>query len=731
MVGIAENVLYLLKEYTQMNKEYVSIIVRETGLRENQVENTLKLLENGATIPFISRYRKESTGGMDEVQVTEVSDALERLETLAKRKETILGTIESQDKLTPELKNRIEHCWDATELEDIYAPFKPHRKTRADAAREKGLEPLAEFVMKQNQYVPLEREAAKYVDKKKGVESTDDALQGAMDIIAEQVSLDEGSRNAVRNSYRRTARIYSKVVKSKEADAQKYRDWFDFNEPLNRCASHRLLAMRRGEAEGFLRVSIEIDDEKTSEFLTRRYVRGNSPASELVEEAVEDSYYRLLQPSVENEFAASSKTTADTEAIRIFARNLEQLLMASPLGQKAVMGIDPGFRTGCKVVCLDAQGTLLHNEAIFPHPPHNQARQAAAKIQTLVEQYKIEAIAIGNGTAGRETKDFIEHLRLPAGVQIFSVNEDGASIYSASKTARDEFPDYDVTVRGAVSIGRRLMDPLAELVKIDPSSIGVGQYQKDVNQTDLKHSLDQTVVSCVNRVGVNVNTASTHLLTYISGLGPQLAQNIVDYRTENGPFQSRKELMKVPRMGAKAFEQSAGFLRVPGSKQPLDNSAVHPESYAIVEKMAKDLKCTVEELIKSADLRAKIDINRYVTDKVGIPTLTDIMQELEKPGRDPRGPLKRFEFSNEVHTIEDVKPGMVLPGIVNNITNFGAFVDIGVHVKGLIHISQLAPGKFIKDPTQVVSLQQQVLVKVLDVDLGRQRISLAMETGNS
>lgn len=731
MVGIAENVLYLLKEYTQMNKEYVSIIVRETGLRENQVENTLKLLENGATIPFISRYRKESTGGMDEVQVTEVSDALERLETLAKRKETILGTIESQDKLTPELKNRIEHCWDATELEDIYAPFKPHRKTRADAAREKGLEPLAEFVMKQNQYVPLEREAAKYVDKKKGVESTDDALQGAMDIIAEQVSLDEGSRNAVRNSYRRTARIFSKVVKSKEADAQKYRDWFDFNEPLNRCASHRLLAMRRGEAEGFLRVSIEIDDEKTSEFLTRRYVRGNSPASELVEEAVEDSYYRLLQPSVENEFAASSKTTADAEAIRVFARNLEQLLMASPLGQKAVMGIDPGFRTGCKVVCLDAKGTLLHNEAIFPHPPHNQARQAAAKIQTLVEQYKIEAIAIGNGTAGRETKDFIEHLRLPAGVQIFSVNEDGASIYSASKTARDEFPDYDVTVRGAVSIGRRLMDPLAELVKIDPSSIGVGQYQKDVNQTDLKHSLDQTVVSCVNRVGVNVNTASTHLLTYISGLGPQLAQNIVDYRTENGPFQSRKELMKVPRMGAKAFEQSAGFLRVPGSKQPLDNSAVHPESYAIVEKMAKDLKCTVEELMKSSDLRAKIDINKYVTDKVGIPTLTDIMQELEKPGRDPRGPLKRFEFSNEVHTIEDVKPGMVLPGIVNNITNFGAFVDIGVHVKGLIHISQLAPGKFIKDPTQVVSLQQQVLVKVLDVDLGRQRISLAMETGNS
>ena len=709
-----------------MNKEYVSIIVRETGLKEHQVENTLKLLENGATIPFISRYRKESTGGMDEVQVTEVSNALERLDALAKRKETVLSTIEGLDKLTPELKDRIEHCWDATELEDIYAPYKPHRKTRADAAREKGLEPLADFVMKQNPYVPLDREAKKYINKEKGVESVDDALQGAMDIIAEQVSLDEGTRNQVRNAYRRTARIYSKLVRGKEAEAQKYRDWFDFNEPLNRCASHRLLAMRRGETEGMLRVSIEIDDDKTVDSLSRHYVRGKSEASDLVDEAVQDSYYRLLQPSIENEFAASSKNAADVEAIRIFARNLEQLLMASPLGQKAVMGIDPGFRTGCKVVCLDQQGTLLHNETIYPHPPHNEARQSAAKIQALVEQYKIEAIAIGNGTAGRETKDFIEHLRLPASVQIYSVNEDGASIYSASKTARDEFPDYDVTVRGAVSIGRRLMDPLAELVKIDPSSIGVGQYQKDVNQTELKHSLDQTVISCVNRVGVNVNTASTHLLTYISGLGPQLAQNIVDYRTENGPFSSRKELMKVPRMGAKAFEQSAGFLRVPGGKQPLDNSAVHPESYPIVEQMAKDSGCKVEDLIKSAELRAKIDINRYVTDKVGLPTLTDIMQELEKPGRDPRGPLKKFEFSNEVHTIEDVKPGMELPGIVSNITNFGAFVDIGVHVKGLIHISQLAPGKFIKDPTQVVSLQQEVMVKVLNVDLERQRISLTM-----
>ena len=709
-----------------MNAEYIQIIVRETGLKEHQVENTLKLLENGATIPFISRYRKESTGGMDEVQVTEVSDALERLEALAKRKETVLATIESQDKLTDQLRSRIEHCWDSVELEDIYAPYKPHRKTRADAAREKGLEPLAEFVMKQNQYVPLDREAAKYVSKDKGVESVDDALQGAMDIIAEQVSLDESARNLVRSGYRREARIYSKVVKSKEADAQKYRDWFDFSESLKRCASHRLLAMRRGEAEGYLRVSIEIDDEKTADALSGRYVHGKSEVSQLVDEAVQDSYYRLLQPSVENEFAASSKSAADAEAIRIFARNLEQLLMASPLGQKAVMGIDPGFRTGCKVVCLDAQGALLHNETIYPHPPHNEARQASAKIQALVEQYKIEAIAIGNGTAGRETKEFVERLRLPASVQVYAVNEDGASIYSASKTARDEFPDYDVTVRGAVSIGRRLMDPLAELVKIDPSSIGVGQYQKDVNQTDLKHSLDQTVISCVNRVGVNLNTASTHLLTYISGLGPVLAQNIVDYRTQNGPFKSRKELLKVPRLGAKAFEQAAGFLRVPGSAEPLDNSAVHPESYGIVARMAKDLGCSVADLMKSSELRSKIELGRYVTDKVGLPTLTDIMHELEKPGLDPRGPLKQFEFSSEVHTIDDVKPGMELPGIVNNITNFGAFVDIGVHIKGLVHISQLAPGRFIKDPSEVVSLNQQVMVKVLDVDLPRQRISLQL-----
>ena len=708
-----------------MDAIYVQIIARETGLRPSQVENTLKLLDGGATVPFISRYRKESTGGMDEVQVTEVKGAMERLDALAKRKETVLSTIEGQEKLTPELKARIEGCWDATHLEDIYAPYKPHRRTRADAAREKGLEPLSQFIMKQNPYVPLDREAGKYISKEKGVEDVDDAIQGAMDIIAEQVSNDEAARNLVRSGYRREARISSRVVKSRESDAQKYRDWFDFSEPLSRCASHRLLAMRRGESEGLLKVSIDIDDERASDSLAKRYVKGSGPASDCVDDAVRDSYYRLLQPSIENEFAALSKEKADAEAIRIFARNLEQLLMASPLGQKAVMGIDPGFRTGCKVVCLSPQGNLLHNEAIYPHPPHND-RSAAAKIRTLVEQYGIEAIAIGNGTAGRETMEFVERLHLPGSVQIFSVNEDGASIYSASKIARDEFPDYDVTVRGAVSIGRRLMDPLAELVKIDASSIGVGQYQKDVSQTELKQSLDSTVVSCVNRVGVNVNTASKHLLTYISGLGAQLAQNIVDYRTENGPFKSRRELMKVPRMGAKAFEQSAGFLRVPGSDQPLDNSAVHPESYAIVERMAKDLNCTVSELMKSADLRAKVDVNRYVGGNIGLPTLTDIMNELEKPGRDPRGPLKKFEFSSEVRSIEDVRTGMVLPGIVSNITNFGAFVDIGVHVKGLVHVSQLAPGKFIKDPTQVVSLQQQVLVKVLDVDLQRGRISLTM-----
>ncbi len=711
----------------RMNDEYSKIISRKTGLELWRVQNVLKLIDGGATIPFISRYRKEATGGMDEVQVAQVSDALERLLAIDKRKDTVLSSIESQEKLTPELRRRIENCWDATELEDIYAPYKPKRRTLASIAREKGLEPLADFIFRQNRYSNPRQEAARFINPEKGVESEDEALDGAMHIIAENVSVDEVARNLIRAAYRREARICSRVVKGKENDAQKYRDWFDFSEPLARCASHRLLAMRRGEGEGFLRVSIDIDDERAADSLSRRFVKSGSECSEYVDSAVRDSYTRLLQPSIENEFAAVSKEKADAEAIRIFARNLEQLLMASPLGQKTVMGIDPGFRTGCKLVCLSSEGALLHNEAIFPHPPVNQTHQAAAEIESLVRKYHIEAIAIGNGTAGRETMQFIENLNLPEDIQVFSVNEDGASVYSASKTAREEFPDYDVTVRGAVSIGRRLMDPLAELVKIDPSSIGVGQYQKDVSQTDLKHSLDQTVVSCVNRVGVNLNTASKHLLTYISGLGPQLAQNIVDYRNENGAFTSRKQLAKVPRLGPKAFEQAAGFLRIQGGTEPLDNSSVHPESYGIVQKMAKDLHCTVSELMKSAELRSKIDINRYVTDTVGIPTLTDIMRELEKPGLDPRGPIRKFEFSDEVHSIGDVRAGMVLPGIIVNITNFGCFVDIGVHESGLIHISKLSPGRRISDPTEVVSLQQQVLVRVIDVDLQRRRISLAME----
>lgn len=709
-----------------MNQVFVDIISKETGLSSVKISNTVKLLEGGATIPFISRYRKEATGGMDEVQVGHVSDALERLETLAKRKETILATIQEQEKLTPELKKRIDGCWNQIELEDIYAPFKPRRRTRAQVAREKGLEPLAEFIMKQNQYVPLKRQAQQFVDTKKGVSDVQNAINGAMDIIAEQVSENESARNLVRGGFRRGAVISSRVVKGKEEEGQKYRDYFDFSESLSRCASHRLLAMRRGESEGILKVAISIDSERTVDALCGRFVRGRCEASDCVDKAVRDSYKRLIEPSVETEFSQESKEIADKEAIRIFVKNLEQLLMASPLGQKAVLGIDPGFRTGCKVVCLSPQGELLHNETIYPHPPVGQRNKAEAKIETLVKQYHIEAIAIGNGTAGRETLDMVSGLKLK-GVEVYSVNEDGASVYSASKTAREEFPDYDVTVRGAVSIGRRLMDPLAELVKIDPSSIGVGQYQKDVNQTDLKKSLDQTVVNCVNRVGVNVNTASRHLLTYISGLGPVLAQNIVDYRAENGPFASRKELMKVPRMGAKAFEQAAGFLRVPGGKQPLDNSGVHPESYQVVEKMAKDLKCSVSELIKERALREKIQIKDYVTEQTGLPTLQDIMNELDKPGLDPRGPLRKFSFSEEVHSIEDVRPGMVLPGIVTNVTNFGCFVDLGVHVKGLVHISEMAEGRFVKDPAQEVSLQQQLMVRVLDVDLKRQRISLSLK----
>ena len=687
-----------------------------------QVENTLSLLNGGATIPFISRYRKEATGGLDEVQIGEIKERYDKLCEMAKRKETILKTIEEQGKLTDELKKRIEACWDATELEDIYLPYKPKRKTRAEAARQKGLEPLATILMMQRENNLMTR-VRTFI--KGEVKDEDDALKGARDIIAEQVSEDERSRNQLRNQFSRQAIITSKVVKGKEEEAAKYKDYFDFSEPLKRCTSHRLLAIRRGEAEGLLKVSISPDDEECTERLERNYVRGNNECSQQVKEAVRDAYKRLLKPSIETEFATLSKEKADEEAIRVFAGNLRQLLLAPPLGQKRVMGIDPGYRTGCKVVCLDAQGNLLHNETIYPHPPKSEHSLSARKLTKLVEQYQIEAIAIGNGTASRETEAFVTNQRYDRKLQVFVVSEDGASIYSASKIAREEFPDYDVTVRGAVSIGRRLMDPLAELVKIEAKSIGVGQYQHDVDQTALKKSLDMTVESCVNSVGVNLNTASRHLLTYVSGLGPTLAQNIVDYRAENGAFTSRKQLMKVPRMGAKAFEQCAGFLRIPGAKNPLDNSAVHPESYAVVEHIAKDMKCSVEDLIKSKELRNQIDIKKYVTDQVGLPTLTDIMAELEKPGRDPRQAIQVFEFDKNVKTIDDLKEGMVLPGIVTNITNFGCFVDVGIKENGLVHISQIRR-EFVSDPTTVVSIHQHVQVKVVSIDRERKRIGLTM-----
>lgn len=707
-------------------EQFSQMIATALKLPVHRVENTLKLLQGGATIPFISRYRKEATGGLDEVQIGDIHTRYEKLCELAKRKETVLSTIEEQGKLTDTLRERISNCWDATELEDIYLPFKPKRKTRAEAARQKGLEPLAMLLLMQREN-NLSARVRQFV--KGDVKNEEDALKGARDIIAEQVNEDERARNLIRNQFNRQAMITSKVVKGKEKEeaALKYRDYFDFSEPLKKCTSHRLLAIRRGEAEGILKVSITPDDESAcTERLERQYVHGNGECSAQVAEAVNDAYKRLLKPAIETEFSALSKEKADEEAIRVFAENLRQLLLAPPLGQKRTMGIDPGYRTGCKVVCLDAQGTLLHNEAIYPHPPKSETALAGRKLVKLVEQYKIEAIAIGNGTASRETERFVTSQRYDREVQVFVVSEDGASIYSASKISRDEFPEYDVTVRGAVSIGRRLMDPLAELVKIDAKSIGVGQYQHDVDQSKLKASLDQTVESCVNLVGVNVNTASKHLLTYVSGLGPTLAQNIVDYRTENGAFHSRKELLKVPRMGAKAFEQCAGFLRIPQADNPLDNSAVHPESYAIVEKMAKDLKCSVADLIKNKELRSQIDIKNYVTDTVGLPTLTDILQELDKPGRDPRQKIQVFEFDKNVQTIDDLREGMELPGIINNITNFGCFVDIGIKENGLVHISQLAD-KFVSDPTTVVSMHQHVRVRVLSIDHERKRIQLTMK----
>ena len=703
---------------------FTRIIADTLSLSERSVENTLELLDENCTVPFISRYRKERTGNLDEVQVSDIALMREKLQDVAKRKETIISTIEDQGKMTDQLRQRIENCWVMSELEDIYFPYKPKRRTKADIARQQGLEPLAQTILLQRDSNPL-RTAEKFV--KDDVKSVEDAIQGAKFIIAEAVNENEDVRKAIRNVFKREAVISSKVVKTKaeEDEAQKYSDYFDFSEPLRRCSSHRLLAMRRGEKEGFLRISISADEDVCKEKIHRQYVLGRNECSKLVGEAADDAFKRLLKPSIETEFALSSKQNADDEAIEVFAENLRQLLLAAPLGQKRVMGVDPGFRTGCKVVCLDAQGSLLHFEAIYPHAPKNDHQGAARQVLSMVKKYDIEAIAVGNGTASRETSTFLKEIGLDSNINVFVVSEDGASVYSASEAAREEFPNEDVTVRGAVSIGRRLMDPLAELVKIDPKSIGVGQYQHDVDQNELKKSLDMVVESCVNTVGVNLNTASRHLLMYVSGLNATTAKNIVEYREKNGAFKSRAELKKVPRLGPVAFVQCAGFLRIPGAKNPLDNSAVHPESYDIVKTMAKDKGCTVAELIDNKELQKSIRLKDYVTDTVGMPTLTDIMAELQRPGRDPRAAVEVFEFDPRVHEIDDLQVGMLLPGIVTNITNFGAFVDVGVHHDGLVHISQLAD-RYVKDPNEVVKLHQHVVVRVTEVDRKRQRISLSM-----
>ncbi len=706
-----------------MTDHIIQLIAQKLGIQQYQVKNTCQLLDEGATVPFISRYRKERTGSLDEVMIAAVKEEMGKFSELVKRKETILKTIEEQGQLTPELKMRIENCYDPTGLEDIYLPYKPKRKTRASVAREKGLEPLAKIMMKQYEQNPEFRAVSFLNDD---VETVEDAMSGARDIIAEWVSENEKARGIVRKVFLFEAVINSKVIKGKEEEGIKYKDYYEWEESLKRCPSHRLLAMRRGEKEGILKVSISPESENVTERLERFFVKSNNECGKQVSLAVKDSYKRLLAPSIETEFAQLSKEKADEEAIRVFTGNLRQLLLAPPLGQKRVLAVDPGYRTGCKVVCLDAQGNLLHNETIYPHKPQEETKLAAKKITSLVSAYQIEAIAIGNGTAGRETEHFIKRLRFDRELRVFVVSEDGASIYSASKIAREEFPQYDVTVRGAVSIGRRLMDPLSELVKIDPKSIGVGQYQHDVDQKMLKSSLDAVVESCVNSVGVDLNTASKHLLTYISGLGPQLAQNIVDYRKENGAFVSRKELMKVPRMGTKAFEQSAGFLRITGADNPLDNSAVHPESYGIVEKMASDFNCTVSELMSSNELQKEFKLEKYITDQVGLPTLQDIKQELAKPGRDPRKAIKVFEFADGIFRIEDLQIGMVLPGIVTNITKFGAFVDVGIKQDGLVHLSQMAD-RFITDPNEIVTLHQHVKVKVIEVDIQRKRIQLSLK----
>ena len=706
-----------------MDQKIVQLIAQQIGIQLNQVLNTIQLLDEGGTVPFISRYRKERTGSLDEVQIEAIKDAKDRMEELLKRKETILKTIQEQELLTPELKKRIDDCFDLTELEDIYLPYKPKRRTRAMIAREKGLEPLAVIIQKQYES-NLQYKAQSFVNDK--VESVEEALTGARDIIAEWINENERARRIVRREFEHGAFIISKVVKGKEEEGAKFNDYFDWNEPLKKCPSHRLMAMRRGENEGFLRVSVSPECEEPIQRLKRFFIHSNNACTDQMELAVADAYKRLLEPSIETEFANLSKEKADEEAIRVFANNLRQLLLAAPLGQKRVLALDPSFRTGCKLVCLDAQGNLLHNETIYPHKPQEEVQQAARKISSLVSSYEIEAIAIGNGTASRETEAFVKKLHYDRELKIFVVSEDGASIYSASKIARDEFPQYDVTVRGAISIGRRLLDPLAELVKIDPKSIGVGQYQHDVDQKKLKNSLDKVVESSVNMVGVNVNTASQHLLTYISGLGPQLAQNIVDYRKENGPFNSRTEIQKVARMGAKAFEQAAGFLRIPDADNPLDNSAVHPESYFVVQRIAKDLKCSIQELISNEELQKQVIWPNYVTDKIGLPTLEDIKKELAKPGRDPRSAIKVFEFAPNIYKVEDLQVGMVLPGIVTNITKFGAFVDVGVKQDGLVHVSQMAD-RFIGDPSEIVKLHEHVHVKVIELDLQRKRIQLSLK----
>lgn len=699
------------------------LISTQNNLPARGVRGVMSLLDDGATIPFISRYRKEATGGLDEEQVGLVKQQYEKLTELVKRRETILATIEEQGKLTPDLRGRIESCYDPAQLEDIYLPYKPKRRTKASIARERGLEPLAALLMRQDGSDPV-RLAARFVTGE--VADGEVALDGACDIIAEWVSEGERSRSTIRRLFAREAVITSKAVKGKEAEGVKFSDYFDSSELLVRTPSHRLMAQLRGEREGFLRIAVAPDEDKALEQLRRIFIKGASPAAHYIENAVKDGYKRLLKPSMETEILAAAREKADDAAIEVFATNLRQLLLAPPLGQKRVLAIDPGFRSGCKIVCLDAQGALLHNETIYPHPPHGEIEKSRQRLNALIVKYSIEAVAIGDGTAGRETEALIRSLGLSDEVQIFMVSEDGASVYSASAAARREFPDHDVTVRGAISIGRRLTDPLAELVKIDPKAIGVGQYQHDIDQSKLKKALDTVVESCVNRVGVNINTASQELLSYVSGLGESLAKNIIGYRAANGPFKSRTQIAKVPRLGPKAFEQCAGFLRIPDAKNPLDNSAVHPESYHVVEGMARDAGVPVSELLRDRDLRKNIDIKKYVTGKTGLPTLIDIMQELDKQGRDPRGQIEAFAFAEGVHTIDDLRDGMVLPGIVTNITNFGVFVDIGVKQDGLVHISQLA-NRYVSNPNDVVKLHQKVQVRVMEIDRARSRIGLSVK----